>query len=104
MDPSQWEPGPVEGVTLFHLKGGPGTEAADVGLVRFPVGLHFPPHTHGVREDYAVLQGEILDSRGHTERAGDVVHNDHTVSHDYVIGEGDEVVIAITLHGGLEIL
>lgn len=99
---ARWEPGPVAGVWLFHLEGGPATAGADVGLIRFEAGTRFPTHGHGQEETYVVLQGRILDDRGTVEVPGDVVHNDAGLVHAYTCDpEREDTVIAITLRGGL---
>jgi anti-sigma factor ChrR (cupin superfamily) len=77
------------------------TAGADVGLVRFPPGLQFPPHGHGEREEYVVIEGEVLDSSGRVEAVGDVLQNGGEVVHSFVVGP-EGCVFAITLRGGLE--
>lgn len=102
MDPSTWEDGPLPGIRLFHLEGGPAVAGADVGIISFPPGLVFPPHAHGERESYVVLQGELYDSTGLIERAGDLVHRPGQPSHHFSTTTDGPTVIALVLRGGLE--
>lgn len=100
---AEWEPGPVPGVSLFHLDGGPANAGADVGLVRFAPGTRFPVHGHGGEERYVVLQGRVLEDGGAEEVPGQEVVNGPAKVHAFVTDPGGDTVVAITLHGGLRI-
>lgn len=102
-DAAGWEPGPVPGVFLFHLEGGPATAGADVGLVRFAPGTRFPVHGHGGEERYVVLQGRVLEDGGAEEIPGQEVVNGPAKVHAFVTDPDGDTVFAITLHGGLRI-
>ncbi len=53
--------GEVERVMLDRV----GDEVAvATSLVRYPPGSRFPPHEHGLGEEYLVLEGEFADERG----------------------------------------
>lgn len=101
MDPAQWEDGPLPGTRLFHLDGGPATAGADVGIVRFEAGLVFPPHGHGESETYVVLEGELHDSSGAVERAGELWLHPGDEVHHFVVSEDGAAYIALVLRGGL---
>jgi putative transcriptional regulator len=58
LDLSNWVPGPMPGIDLFHFEDAVG---ADVGLVRFTPGLTFPMHEHGGEETMIVLEGGYTD-------------------------------------------
>jgi putative transcriptional regulator len=68
-----WEAGPVPGLALMHLKGGPALAAADTGLVRFPAGMPWPLHKHLGDELMLILEGGFMDDRGQEFGPGDVL-------------------------------
>ncbi len=63
-DGFQWVPSPggeVERVMLDRV----GDEVAvATSLVRYPPASRFPPHEHGLGEEYLVLEGEFADEHG----------------------------------------
>jgi anti-sigma factor ChrR (cupin superfamily) len=101
MAPESWSPGPVPGVSLFHLDGGPAVATADVGIVRFAPGTQFFHHSHTERERYVVLEGCLFDSNGTVEGPGDEVENSGTTFHSFSTDPTQDTVIALVLHGEL---
>lgn len=101
-DDSAWVPGPLPGVRLFHFDGGPRVATADCGLVEFSAGISFPDHVHVGEEAALLLQGTYLDHLGHAWRAGDV-HTMAPGSHHGLLIQGERVISAVRLYGGLEI-
>jgi len=101
MDSAEWEAGPVRGVSLFHLEGGPSTAGADVGIVRFEAGLPFPNHGHGGDEDYVLLEGVLHDSSGQVEHAGDVVGHGGDEIHSFLVDPSGPAYLALVLRGPL---
>lgn len=102
-DPAQWGPGPMPGITLFHLEGGPATAGADVGIVTFAPGTAFPLHGHSAAEQYVLLQGRIFDSAGRVELPGETVEYTADVVHSFTTDPEQETCIALVLRGELRI-
>jgi hypothetical protein len=101
MDAGEWEDALVDGVQAFHLDGGPSTVGADVGIIRFEPGMHFPEHSHGELEYYVVLAGELHDADGTVETAGYVATRHAGSHHHYTVGDKEPAYIALVLRGGL---
>ncbi|MGN6105350.1 MAG: cupin domain-containing protein [Kofleriaceae bacterium] len=72
--PGSWHP-EIPGIELLHFEGGPACATADCGFVRMRPGAVFPLHGHVGEEACIVLAGTIRD-----------------VTHDRVLGAGDEYV------------
>jgi len=66
-----WSPGPVPGVDIFHVEGGPLVTDAVTGFVRLSAGTTFPEHEHLGDETVLVLQGGLIDSNGRQVTAGE---------------------------------
>ena len=66
-----WSPGPVPGVDIFHVEGGPQVTDAVTGFVRLGRGAAFPEHEHLGDETVLVLQGALEDSHGRHVTAGE---------------------------------
>lgn len=102
--PESWGPGPMPGISLFHLEGGPAAAGADVGIVIFEPGTAFPHHGHTSSESYVVLQGRIFDSSGRVELPGDVIAYTEDTIHSFTTDPDQPTVIALVLRGELRIL
>ncbi len=68
---ASWISGPMPGIFLFDVDGGPALGEADAGLVRLPAGLVLP-HTHLGDERVLVLEGAYRDESGRLYRPGDL--------------------------------
>ncbi len=97
-----WVPGPLPGVSLVHLDGGPATTGADVGIVRIPPDGEFPPHAHLGAESIVLLEGEYVDSAGYVLRAGDVETREPGAPHAFHAGPHG-VVFAVVLREGIAV-
>jgi quercetin dioxygenase-like cupin family protein len=75
--PASWVQQIIPGISLVHFEGGPAAAAADCGFVRIVPGGVFPPHTHLGEEIVTILSGQL-----------------HDLTHDRVIGPGDDYVQA----------
>lgn len=102
--PESWGPGPMPGLSLLHLEGGPAAAGADVGIVIFEPGTAFPHHGHTSSESYVVLQGRILDSSGRVELPGDIIEYTEDVIHNFTTDPDQQTAIALVLRGELRIL
>lgn len=97
-----WEAGPLPGVALMHLKGGPALAKADTGLVRFPAGIAWPLHKHLGAERMLVLEGTLVDDTGRTWREGELLELPPGSQHAFDVLPGHDCLCAVVLHGGLE--
>lgn len=102
-DLARWEPGPGEGVQIFHLDGGPATAGAVVGFVRIPAGAVFPEHTHVGRERVLVMQGTLLDEDGSAARPGDVVEQPAGSTHFVRASDDEDVLLLVVVDGGVDV-
>lgn len=100
---SEWQPGPLPGVALFHLEGGSAIAGADAGLVRVDAGLHFPEHRHLGEERTLILEGEALESSGVVRRPGDALNMPADSRHAFRVSAERPLVYALVLFGGVEI-
>jgi predicted ChrR family anti-sigma factor len=101
--PEAWEPGPVPGIALMHLKGGPALAAADTGFVRFPAGMAWPLHRHVGDEIMLIVEGGIVDDAGRTWRAGDVLRMPPGSEHRFDVLADRDCVAAVVVHEGIEL-
>jgi len=101
--PSEWQPGPIGGVELFHLDGGPAIRPADAGLVRVRAGLAFPAHRHLGEERTLILEGEARESNGLVRLPGDLQVMAEDSSHAYEVLAERPLVYAVVLLRGVEI-
>lgn len=98
-----WEPGPVPGLSLMHLKGGPALAAADTGLVRFPAGMPWPLHKHLGEELMLILEGGLVDDHGQAFGPGDVLQMPPGSLHAFDIRPDRDCVAAVVVHEGIEL-
>lgn len=98
-----WEPGPVPGLALIHLKGGPSLAAADTGFVRFPAGMAWPLHRHVGVEIMLIVEGAIVDDAGRTWREGDVLRMAPGSEHRFDVLTDRDCVAAVVVHEGIEL-
>jgi len=71
--PADWKPSVLPGLMQYDFPPGPRRAGAEVGLVKLPVGLHFPRHSHTGEEHVMVLAGSFLEVGSSTVmRPGDV--------------------------------
>jgi hypothetical protein len=101
-DAAAWQPGPLPGVELMHLDGGPRLAGADAGLVRMAPRLAFPTHRHSDRERILILDGSYHDDTGKLWRSGDVHEMPAGTTHAYEVSP-EGLLFALVLHGAVEI-
>jgi quercetin dioxygenase-like cupin family protein len=103
-DPSAWVTGPLPGLSLFHLSGGPRVAHADNGLVRLAPSTHFPMHRHLGSERVLVLEGGYVDApSGKTYGPGDVHEMAADTSHAYITVPERPTLFAVSLVSGIHI-
>jgi hypothetical protein len=97
-----WGPGPLPGMALVHLAGGPATAGADVGIVRLPPDFVFPPHTHLGPEAVLILEGDYEDSAGYVLAGGQGERREPGTPHHFRVGPRG-VVFAVVHREGIEV-
>ncbi len=99
-----WTEGPVPGVSLYHVEGGPRVAGAVTGFTRMPAGVVFPEHEHLGDEVVLVLQGSFEDGvSGRVHRPGERVRMPAGSTHDFRARPGPALVYLVVLEGGVRI-
>lgn len=98
--PAAWTLGPLPGIELMHLQGGPSLAGVDVGLVRMAPGLKFPLHSHSARERVFVLQGGYRDDSGKLWGPGEIHEMGAGTAHSYEVS-GEGLLFALVLYGDI---
>lgn len=101
---SEWQPGPVPWVSLFHLDGGPKTAGLDTGLVRLKKGTPFPRHRHLGPERVLILQGGYHDHQEHWYGPGDFHDMPQGSEHALLMTEQEDVLIAVVMSGEIQVV
>ncbi len=99
-DHERWMPGPAEGVSLFHIEGGPRTAEAIVGFVRVEAEATFPGHRHIGEEQVLVLQGGFVDGES-VHRRGDLVVMPAGSFHDLRALSGPALIYLVVVDQGV---
>jgi anti-sigma factor ChrR (cupin superfamily) len=102
-DPENWNRGPLPGIELYHLDGGPRVENAIVGFVRIEPGRSFPDHEHVGEETTLVLQGSLRDSDGTVHRRGDQCVKTPGTSHELEALPGPALIYLTIAFDGVQI-
>jgi len=102
---SEWAPGPLPWVSLFHFQGGPAVAGLDTGFVRFKKGMPHPQHRHLGRELVLVLDGGYFD---HQEqrwyRPGDIHDMSEGTKHALQMSADRDVLLAVVMAGDIEVV
>ena len=97
---STWSPGPIPGVDIYHVEGGPLVEEAVTGFVRLGAGATFPEHEHLGDETVLVLQGALIDSHGRQVRAGEAAPMSAGSRHAFrAVGSAPLIYLAVIQRG-----
>lgn len=103
-EPSRWQQGPLPGLELYHLAGGPRVAHADNGLVRLGPSTRFPLHRHLGSERVLVLEGGYVDEpSGKLYGPGDWHEMDEGSTHGYVTVPERPTLFAVSLVTGIHI-
>jgi quercetin dioxygenase-like cupin family protein len=101
---TSWEPGPADGIALFHISGGPAVANAVTGFVRVRAGVEFPRHTHLGDEVVLVVQGGFRDGEdGSTAHVGDEVRRTAGTSHALTALDGPDLIYLAVIQDGVDI-
>lgn len=104
LEPGGWVQGPLPGLELFHLAGGPRVAHADNGLVRLAPSTHFPMHRHLGPERVLVLEGGYVDEpSGKRYGPGDLHEMEAESAHAYVTVPERSTLFAVSLVSGIHI-
>jgi anti-sigma factor ChrR (cupin superfamily) len=96
-----WQPLEDPGVSVHWLRRDEAT-GTFTALVKIQPGCPATAHLHPGGEDCLVLHGGFRDRRGEY-RAGDFVYYEPgSAHHDFKALEGDECILLVVAHGGLE--
>ena len=100
-----WSAGPVEGMTLYHVEGGPKVDRAITGFTRIEAGGGFPEHKHLGKESILILQGYFKDTvTGVVHGPGEVVHMEPDTSHGFELLEGGtRLTYLVVVQEGVEL-
>ncbi|HEX3774382.1 MAG TPA: cupin domain-containing protein [Polyangiaceae bacterium] len=101
---SEWQPGPLPWVSLFHLQGGPAVAGFDTGFVRMKRGTPFPPHRHTAFERVLILSGSYHDSEGQYFGPGDLHVMAEGTEHALQMSADEDVFFAVVLAGEIQVL
>ncbi len=95
-----WEPGPSEGVELFHFTGGEKVQGAVTGFVRIQPGMAFPDHEHVGEEHVLVLSGTLEEQSGERYHPGEIAKMPTGSKHAFrAVGQAVLLTMAIVQGG-----
>jgi hypothetical protein len=101
---SEWQPGPLPWVSLFHLDAGPALAGLDTGLVRLKKGMPFPRHRHVGPERVLLLEGGYFDNDQRWYGPGDLHLMADGSEHSLQIGDEQDLLLAVILVADIEVL
>ena len=102
---SNWSQGPVPGMTLYHVEGGPKVERAITGFTKIIAGGGFPEHKHLGVEHVLVIQGYFIDDvSGEKYGPGDLVVMEPNTRHSFrVLENGPDLTYLVVVQEGIEL-
>lgn len=104
VEPGPWVSGPLPGLELLHLSGGPRVAHADNGLVRLAPSTRFPRHRHLGSERVLVLEGGYVDEpSGKLYGPGDLHEMLADSTHAYTTVPDRPTLFAVSLVSGIDI-
>jgi hypothetical protein len=101
---SEWQPGPLPWVSLFHFEGGPAVAGLDTGFVRLKKGMPFPRHRHSGSERVLILEGSYRDHEQRLFGPGDFHDMAQSTEHSLQISADEDVLLAVILSGEIEVV
>jgi mannose-6-phosphate isomerase-like protein (cupin superfamily) len=100
---TSWAAGPLPGVALYDVRGGPLAAGAITGFIRLPAGASFPEHSHLGSETVLVVQGRYRDSGGSIVGPGELVTMPKGSSHSFEVEDGADLVYLVVAFDGVRI-
>ncbi len=101
---SEWQPGPLPWVSLFHLQGGPAVAGLDTGFVKLKRGMPFPRHRHKGVERVLILEGSYLDHEQRRYGPGDFHDMTEGSEHSLQMSAEEDVLLAVILSAEIEVV
>ncbi len=101
---SEWQPGPLPWVSLFHLQGGPALTGLDTGFVRLKKGMPFPRHRHVGPERVLILAGGYHDNAERWYGPGDLHVMEAGTEHALQMNAEEDVLLAVILAADIEVV
>ena len=101
---SEWQPGPLPWVSLFHFDGGPAVAGLDTGFVRLKKGMPFPRHRHRGPERVLILEGGYFDQDRRWFAPGDLHLMAQGTEHSLQMGAEEDVLLAVILTADIEVV
>jgi quercetin dioxygenase-like cupin family protein len=101
---SEWQPGPLPWVSLFHLEGGPAVAGLDTGFVKLKRGTTFPPHRHKGSERVIILEGGYYDHEQRFYGPGDAHDMSQGTQHSLQMVADRDVLLAVILSDEIEVV
>ncbi|HWZ87865.1 MAG TPA: cupin domain-containing protein [Polyangiaceae bacterium] len=101
---SEWLPGPLPWVSLFHFEGGPALAGLDTGFVKIKRGMPFPRHRHSGKERVLILAGSYRDHEQRNYGPGDVHDMTPGTEHALQMSADEDVLLAVILSGEIELV
>jgi anti-sigma factor ChrR (cupin superfamily) len=98
-----WQPSECPGVSFHRLRYDEKTGTI-ITLVKFQPRSTYPAHRHPGGEDCLILQGAFRDRRGEYRLGDYVYYEPGSVHHDLEALDGDEGILFVVAHGGIEVL
>lgn len=98
-----WQPSGYPGVSFHVLRHDQATGTITT-LVKFQPGCTYPAHRHLGGEDCLILQGGFRDRRGEYRAGAYVYYEPGSVHYDLQALEGNECILFVVAHGGIELL
>lgn len=101
---TEWQPGPLPWVSLFHFQAGPALAAFDTGFVRLKKGMPFPAHRHLGNERVLILEGGYFDQEQRWFGPGDIHDMPAGSQHSLQMNSDQDVLLAVILADQIEVV
>jgi anti-sigma factor ChrR (cupin superfamily) len=99
----RWEPSAYPDVS-FHWLRQDETTGTCTAFVKIAPGCRYTAHRHVGGEECLVLQGGFRDRRGEYHAGSFVYYEPGSIHHDFQALDGEECLLFVVAHGGLEML
>jgi hypothetical protein len=101
---SEWQPGPLPWVSLFHFEGGPALAGLDTGFVKIKRGMPFPRHRHSGTERVLILAGSYRDHEQRNYGPGDFHDMLPGTEHALQMSADEDILLAVIMSGEIEVV
>jgi len=99
----RWEPSEYPGVSFHWLRQDEVTGTV-TAFAKIAPGCIYAAHRHRGGEDCLVLRGGFRDRRGEYHAGDFVYYEPGSIHYDFQALEGEECILFVVAHGGLELL